>query len=305
MQKKIVRLNVLSDETLDDFLESIGWHIFPKIEYDIKNFQDQIDQKNIKERENLVSDMLNYLKDKFMPFFNDYSSFPCADLNYLKRMVKIRRIDINKYFESTNAFSDAEDFLTTKLNPLFENVEKNIVEIDSQEKLMALLRKDWNGTEYINKYSHIEAVFTALAMYTSLRKQYRPHMREPEEIKSETKTTRLTAELEEYGFFHLPLVKRLSEQGKQDLVDLISSKDLPYGIAMFYYLDYLSHLEREHFKTKDALYKAIAKWLNANKSGRSVKGNISSFSKISTEDKTRYTAYRYKDIVKEDYQKLK
>ncbi len=121
---------------------------------------------------------------------------------------------------------------------------------------------------------------------------------------TETKTDKLKAELGKYGFFELPKVKQLSEPNKQSLVELISTKGLPYSIAMFEYLDFLKHIEEEHFTVKYKLNKAVAKWFNSDKEGRAVKGNISSLLEYSQENKNKYTAHTHKETVKTDYQKL-
>jgi hypothetical protein len=122
---------------------------------------------------------------------------------------------------------------------------------------------------------------------------------------SETKTDKLKAELGKYGFFELPKVKQLSEPNRQKLIELISRHGLPYSIAMFEFLDFLKHIAQEHFKTKDKLNKEVAKWFNSDKDGRAVKGNISSLSDYSNENKSKYTAHTHKKTVKTDYQKLK
>lgn len=122
---------------------------------------------------------------------------------------------------------------------------------------------------------------------------------------TETKTDKLKAELGKYGFFELPMVKQLSEPNKQSLIELISTNGLPYSIAMFEFLGFLKHIEKEHFKLKYKMNKEVAKWFNSDKEGRSVKGNISSLSVKSTENKSKYTAHTHKENVKTDYQKLK
>jgi hypothetical protein len=122
---------------------------------------------------------------------------------------------------------------------------------------------------------------------------------------AETKTDKLKMELGKYGFFELPKVKKLSELNKQSLTELISTNGLPYSIAMFEYLEFLKHLESKHFNAKYRLNREVAKWLNSDKEGRSVKGNISSLSEYSNEDRRKYTAYTHKETVKTDYQKLK
>ena len=121
----------------------------------------------------------------------------------------------------------------------------------------------------------------------------------------ETKTDKLKAELIKYGFFELLKVKQLSEPNKQSLVELISTNGLPYSIAMFDFLGFLKHIESEYFKTKYKLNIEVAKWFNSDKDGRAVKGNISSLSDYSTENKSKYTAHTHKETVKKDYQKLK
>lgn len=122
---------------------------------------------------------------------------------------------------------------------------------------------------------------------------------------TETETDKLKAELGKYGFFELPKVKQISEQSKQSLIELISTKGLPYSIAMFDFLGFLEHILSEHFKTKNKLNIEVAKWFNSDKEGRSVKGNISSLSDYSAENKIKYTAHSHKETVIEDYQKLK
>jgi hypothetical protein len=126
---------------------------------------------------------------------------------------------------------------------------------------------------------------------------------EPEQIP--TKSEVLKAELSRYGFFELPKVKSLSELNKGKLVELINSNKLPYCIAMFDFLEYIKHLEKEHFKIKDTMYKAISKWLYSSPDGRAVKGNICSLLKNSIENKKRYTADKQKEKVQKDYRMLK
>jgi len=122
---------------------------------------------------------------------------------------------------------------------------------------------------------------------------------------AETKSDKLKADLGKYGFFELELVKPLSEPNKQNLIELISSNNLPYSIAMFDFLGFLKHIETEHFKTKTKLNKEVAKWFNSDKDGRAVKGNISSLSDYSAENKTKYTAHTHKETAIKDYRKLK
>ncbi len=109
--------------------------------------------------------------------------------------------------------------------------------------------------------------------------------------------------LTEHGFATLPSTKKLSTSALENLIELIVSNKLPFVIAMFDFLGFFDHLQKEYFQTKYLLNKEIAKWLNTGE--RTVKGNISSLLKNTTENKERYTAHLYKEDVKIAYQKLK
>jgi hypothetical protein len=119
----------------------------------------------------------------------------------------------------------------------------------------------------------------------------------------ETKTDKLKTVLSEHGFFELTKVKQLFEQNKQSLVELISTNDLPYSIAMLDYLAFLKHLKAEHFKSDKKLFKAISEWFGASE--RAVKGNIYVLNEFSKENRTRYTADQQKQTVQKNYEALK
>jgi hypothetical protein len=118
---------------------------------------------------------------------------------------------------------------------------------------------------------------------------------------TETKTDKLKAELGKYGFFELPKVKQLSEPNKQSLVELISIKQMPYGIAMFDYLGFCEYLDQEQ-GTKYKADQILSRLFNNNaKDGTSAKHYRRSLIK----PLQRYKAGEYKETVKTDYQKLK
>lgn len=103
----------------------------------------------------------------------------------------------------------------------------------------------------------------------------------------------------------MPKVKRLSEPSKQSLIELIGKNDLPYSIAMLDFLDFFKLLEKEYFKAKYKLNIEVSKWLDSDKDGRGVKGNISVLSENSNENKSKFTAHLHKETVEIDYQNLK
>jgi len=119
---------------------------------------------------------------------------------------------------------------------------------------------------------------------------------------NKTKSEKIKSELHKYGFFELPNVKSLSEPNKHKLVVLISTNPLPYGIAMLQYLNFRKHLKTEHFATDEILFKEVAKWFGVT--NRAVKGNFYVLNEHSNENRTRYTAHKQKEIVKNDYEKL-
>ena len=122
---------------------------------------------------------------------------------------------------------------------------------------------------------------------------------------TKTKGDILNEYLNNFGFFNLDKVQCLSEQSRILLTDKISNNGLPYAIAMFDYLQFISFLLKDHFKSKYELNIEISKWFNRDKDGRAVKGNISSLLKTTTENKSRYTAHKHKEIVIIDYEQLK
>lgn len=125
----------------------------------------------------------------------------------------------------------------------------------------------------------------------------------PQPIK--TKADILNEQLSKYGFFELEKVITLSEQSKVSIIEKIAESGLPYAIAMFDYLQFISYLEKKHFDSKYKLNREVSKWFDSDKEGRAVKGNISSLLKNTTENKDRYTAYKHKENVIKDYELLK
>jgi hypothetical protein len=121
--------------------------------------------------------------------------------------------------------------------------------------------------------------------------------------KTETKTDKLKARLGEYGFFELPMVKQLSTENQQRLIELISAKGLPYTIAMIEHLGFLKHLKAEHYSAETKLFKAVANCFGGT--DRAVKGNYYVLNEFSNENRTRYTADQHKQTVQKDYEALK
>lgn len=121
-------------------------------------------------------------------------------------------------------------------------------------------------------------------------------------------TSELDSSLRPYGFFTLPKVAALSIENQQKLIELISENLLPYKVAMLAEIGFIEYLLKKHFTSKKAFYAAFSPLLTPkgnDKTGRGIKGNLSTLSEITTEDLSRYTAYQHKQQVKNDYEGLR
>ena len=206
-------------------------------------------------------------------------------------------IDIGKGIRVSNAVISQknliEDLLKKGVNlEIFKDYvdEKEIIEFVNgmQKKSTKALKLRLNSNAIQNK-----------ALSESSKQQEQHSIPE----KEQTKSDKLKSELTKYSFFELPLVKQISTDNQAKLVELISSKKIPYAIAMFDFLGFLKYLEKEHYPIKYKLNTEISNWFNSD--SRTIKGNISSLLKNTTEDKDRYTAYLHKETVGNDYQSLK
>jgi hypothetical protein len=116
-------------------------------------------------------------------------------------------------------------------------------------------------------------------------------------------TDRLRGELRQKGFFELGPVVALPDAGKETLLRIIAGNEVPYKIAMFDFLGFITHMSKEFDMTRSAIYKSLADILQVVQ--RTVKGNVLVLQDHSKEDRDRYTAYKYKEQVRNDYQMLK
>jgi hypothetical protein len=250
-----------------------------------------------------INDLLIKRFQDLEPNFIDYrNGFKNGYLNFDSD-------NVNKYL---TPFADKQDYI----KKVFEYITKHILFSHSWQNPIGftfrglmndkanIIKGFENGQKQGYFYKAWSIVFSNNSLFQPLFEDFFKNEIE-QKPKVKTKSEKLQSELDKYGFFELELVKQLSQINKERLMDFINSNKLPYRIALFDYLDFFLHLEKEHFKTKDQLYKGVSKWLEADVSGRTVKGNISSLLEYSGENKDRYTAHIHKETVKEDYQKLK
>lgn len=123
----------------------------------------------------------------------------------------------------------------------------------------------------------------------------------PPPPKTKTKTEILREKLGELGFFDLPKVEQLSEIGKGKLIELIANNKMPYGIAMFDELGFLTSLDEREKNKGEASFKIAKLYNNKIKDGTNVRHLWNSLIKPTG----RYNAKEHKATVRKDYQKLK
>ncbi|MBL7821272.1 MAG: hypothetical protein JNL65_11715 [Saprospiraceae bacterium] len=136
-------------------------------------------------------------------------------------------------------------------------------------------------------------------------KEIEPFIKVKKTYSEKTKTEKISEAINKFGFSELPMVKKLTQSQVKALYDLLGQKDLPYQIAMLNFLGFIDYVLNNHFKSKFEMYGQLGKWLNSGNNIRAVKGNLSTLSLKSREDKTKYTAHLHKETVKNDYQNLK
>jgi hypothetical protein len=159
----------------------------------------------------------------------------------------------------------------------------------------------WNDTLKI-----IKGLYDAIQLYKAenAANETNPNTELPQPLNS--KADNLSIRLAEYGFFELPVLAGISNDGKMTLIRKMSSKGLPYAVAMFDYLKFNEHLRVNYCKSEGGLHRLIASWFSKDTTGRSVKGNLNSLAPNSTNNtKRRYTAYKNKETVKNDIEQLK
>jgi hypothetical protein len=213
---------------------------------------------------------------------------PIDDFEKLKKhrdLILLNKVEAEIEKRKSNGLNTTnEDKLYIKNNLLIKELETATNWLKNQTEILNITELD----KYIN-YINTEIEKTKKIDLTT--------------IKPETKTNTLKLKLEEYGFFELIKVEQLTKPNQHRLVELISTNDLPYSIAMLEYLGFLKHLENEYFKIKDKLHKAVAELFKVD--ARTVKGNINVLNEFSNEKRERYTADKQKQIVIKNYQELK
>lgn len=216
----------------------------------------------------------------------------------------------NRYFTLTNNKIDLQPKNEIDLSEYFKNkyginyIERQNGRLNNLAKLNGFsgIQSDVEVIKLNDATNRLELIFSIVQAEIQGNLKTNTAL-PPQPIK--TKADILKEQLSQYGFFELEKVKTLSEQSKVSIIEKIAESGLPYAIAMFDYLQFISYLEKKHFDRKYKLNKEVSKWFDSDYEGRAVKGNISSLLKYTTENKDRYTAYKHKKNVIKDYELLK
>jgi hypothetical protein len=282
-----------------DFVKPITSNIQPikYIEYFFDNIDfDKIDKKATKEETLKYCNAIYYGLEQL--FKADINSEILNYQNNISKLSKeqiqetqIKLIEIIGNLKRQARTCEAEVNFSIRYNLLYKSIEtkKRLYAIDYQ-----IIISHFNETI-------INGLLSSFEIINDTFKEITPLLKFEKDQPVESKIDKFKAQLYKFGFFELSKVKQLSEQNKQILVELISSKQMPYGIAMFDELGFCEYLDIE----QGTKYKAniiLSKLYNENaKDGTSAKHLRRSLIK----PLERYKAGEYKEIVKTDYKKLK
>jgi hypothetical protein len=118
-----------------------------------------------------------------------------------------------------------------------------------------------------------------------------------------TKRSILEKDLAKYNFTNLPFVAALSTSALNSLYDLLAAGQVPYQVALFEDLGFITYIKKEFALSDVKLFKKLAEILDSNE--RVIKGNIYVLKPYSKENKNRYTAHLHITNVQADLKKLK
>ncbi|MEI7615629.1 MAG: hypothetical protein WCJ54_02860 [Actinomycetota bacterium] len=112
---------------------------------------------------------------------------------------------------------------------------------------------------------------------------------------------RIERGLKVYGFYELNLIKEITPQKQEKLIQKISESQVPYQIAMLNHLGFIEKMKNA-FDAKEDFYKKLAPILDSVP--RTIKGNINVLNPKSNENHDRYTSINFKEDVKNDYENI-
>ncbi|WP_027388262.1 hypothetical protein [Chryseobacterium gregarium] len=239
-----------------------------------------------------------FLKMVFKGFFEDGKDYHLYQVSKFEHTFKDIPLEDREYSEyQFNFIYECLLCLRSIITTISE--ESLVYNIDFSDVMHWSWRHSENGKQ--NPYEVF--VYYIKGDYEKGKKsKSNPTIDNPEQQK--TKSQLLSENLDTYGFFELEKLKNISDKNKNILIQLLIENKLPYVVAMLDYLEYFTYLEKNHFKSKYKLYIEVSRWFNSDKDGRAIKGNISSLLNSSTENKSRYTAFKHKESVNRDYEKL-
>lgn len=229
---------------------------------------------------------------------------------------------INKYSGMTSFKMHTEDSLFEELIKLTDSLltkingialhEKGLISDSNKLKLELLIqdRKLKLKAGYINQSPKAELRYRRMIKdwFNDEKKfmnELTPILKEQQEYPELARREKINSELKKHRFSDLEKVGKLTKKGQDELINLLTSKDIAYVVAMFDFLGYFTFLEKEFFKTKDKTNRVVSSWFNSDIDGRAIKGNRNVLIPNSKENKASYQAHLHKEEVEKQYLQLK
>lgn len=265
------RLPMVNDTMLIDFVKGLSLIPFAK---------DELQWKEIDSLLNPVTDFLNEFLSTDVFLNNIIDKEISGD-----EILKLKNIDVPLSKEAIRLHIKRKGFLP--ITP--EDVAKI-----QQDLVKYKLEQFDDGTDKKVMSIMQERVVEQLEVHSICESQV--------ESVNPTKSEKLKTRLSEYGFFELDVIKKLNKSQIDTLISKLAENDLPYQIAMLYYLDFIRYIWKNHGKLVEDKYKILSYILETGE--RTTKGNILVLNKNSKEDKTRYTSWNLLEETKADFFKI-
>jgi hypothetical protein len=203
------------------------------------------------------------------------------------------------------------DLLLTKINGI-ELHEKGLISDSNKLKLELLIqdRKLKLKAGYINQSPKAELRYRRMIKdwFNDEKKfmnELTPILKEQQEYPELARREKINSELKKHRFSDLEKVGKLSKKGQDELINLLTSKDIAFVVAMFDFLGYFTFLEKEFYTSKEKTNKIVSSWFNSDIDGRAIKGNRNVLIPNSKENKASYQAHLHKEEVEKQYLQLK
>ena len=197
----------------------------------------------------------------------------------------------------------------------FDNDTKSDNAMNSQKTLINFLNKrgisleklNWSNQKKMSKeYSGEQKPMTSTKLLEQIindltEKNKEIYLSDPKQVQKKEIITIFTNKLKSKGFFELEMVKRLTNEGKTQLIKLLCNNKMPYGIAMLDFLGFIKILRTDSLYKGNIFLNKLFHPDSSDKKGTNAGKTINSLQKPNKQ----FNANKYKEDVKKDYYILK